>query len=157
VTPAITALRKHKISFEIVEYEHDPAATSYGQEAADATGTDPAFIFKTLMVMVDGKRPAVAVVPVDKQLDLKAIAAAAQGKKAAMAAQDEAERRTGYVVGGISPIGQKKLFPTFIDQSAESLSTMYVSGGRRGLEVCLAPHDLLGILDAQFVALATSE
>lgn len=152
MTPAITALKRAKLPFDILEYQHDPNAPSYGEEAADALGLEPAQVFKTLLVALTGhKSPlAVAVVPVTHQLNLKAIARALGAKKAAMADTGVAEKTTGYIVGGISPIGQKKALPTVIDASAEALDKMHVSAGRRGLEVALAPADLARITRARF-------
>lgn len=138
-TPATVALTKAKIEFTTHAYEHDPAAKSYGLEAAEALGLAPEQVFKTLLVEVDGKL-AVGVVPVGKQLDLKAIAAAAGGKKAVMADPAAAERTTGYVVGGISPIGQKRALPTVVDSTATDHPRVYVSGGRRGLDIGLSPR-----------------
>lgn len=141
-TPAARALIAAGIRFEEHEYEHDPSAASFGLEAAEALCVDPARVFKTLVVDVGG-RLAVGVVPVAGTLDLKAIAAAAGGKKAAMADVALAERTTGYVAGGISPIGQRKRLPTVIDASAEGHETIFVSGGRRGFDIELAPADLV--------------
>ena len=146
-TPATTALTKAGITFTVHEYSHDPKAGSYGLEAADALGLDPAIVFKTLLADVDG-RLVVAVVPVTGQLDLKALAAAVGGKRAAMADPAVAERSTGYVVGGISPVGQRKQLPTVVDDSVARHSTVYVSGGRRGLDLGLAPADLLAVTRA---------
>ena len=123
-------------------YEHDPSAASYGLEAAEAMGLDPARVFKTLLASVDGKL-VVGIVPVSGQLDLKAVAAAAGGKKAVMADPADAERATGYVVGGISPLGQKRAHPTVVDASALDHPTVFVSGGRRGMEIELSPADLV--------------
>lgn len=123
-------------------YVHDPSAASYGAEAAEALGIDPEKVFKTLMVEVEG-RLAVGVVPVSGNLDLKAFAAALGAKKASMADPAVAERRTGYVLGGISPLGQRQTSPTVIDGSALALETMLVSGGKRGLDIEVAPADLL--------------
>ena len=136
-TPAIVAAERAGIVFTVHEYEHDPRAASYGLEAAEKLGVDPARVFKTLVVDVDGTL-TVAVVPVAAQLDLKAL-----GKRAAMADPKLAERTTGYVAGGISPLGQRKQLPTVLDESALALDTIHVSAGRRGLEIELAPHDLL--------------
>ncbi|MET7281343.1 Cys-tRNA(Pro) deacylase [Kribbella sp. NPDC005582] len=152
-TPATVALTKAKIEFSTHAYEHDPAAKSYGLEAAEALGLEPEQVFKTLLVEVDGKL-TVGVVPVDKQLDLKAIAAAAGGKKAVMADPAAAERTTGYVVGGISPIGQKRPLPTVVDSTATEHATVYVSGGRRGLDIGLSPADLIAITKARTAAIA---
>jgi Cys-tRNA(Pro)/Cys-tRNA(Cys) deacylase len=152
-TPATVALSKAGLPFTTHAYEHDPAAKSYGLEAAEALGLATAQVFKTLLVEVDGKL-AVGVVPVDKQLDLKAVAAALNGKKATMADPAAAERSTGYVVGGISPIGQKRSLPTVVDSSASEQDTVYVSGGRRGLDIGLAPADLVTITSARTAPIA---
>jgi Cys-tRNA(Pro)/Cys-tRNA(Cys) deacylase len=147
------ALTKAKVAFTTHAYEHDPAAKSYGLEAAEALGLAPEQVFKTLLVEVDGKL-TVGVVPVGKQLDLKAIAAAAGGKKAVMADPAAAERSTGYVVGGISPIGQKRALPTVVDSTAADHPTVYVSGGRRGLDIGLSPADLIAVTRAGTAAIA---
>jgi Cys-tRNA(Pro)/Cys-tRNA(Cys) deacylase len=152
-TPATVALTKAKVEFTTHAYEHDPAAKSYGLEAAEALGLAPEQVFKTLLVEVDGKL-TVGVVPVGKQLDLKAIAAAAGGKKAVMADPAAAERSTGYVVGGISPIGQKRALPTVVDSTATDHPTVYVSGGRRGLDVGLSPAALITVTRARTAAIA---
>ncbi len=132
------------MTFATHTYAHDPKHESYGLEAAEALGLDPAAVFKTLVADVDGKL-TVAIVPVEHQLDLKALARAVDGKKAQMADVKHAERTTGYVAGGISPLGQKKRLPTVLDDSALALATIHVSGGRRGLEIELAPADLLAL------------
>lgn len=142
MTPAINAAKKAKISFNILEYEHDSANRSYGEEAADKLGLDKLHVFKTLIVSLDNKSLAVAVLPVSKQLDLKLFAKAVGVKKVNMADRKAAERSTGYLLGGISPIGQKKLLKTVIDLSAKNYETIYVSAGRRGLEIALSPQDL---------------
>lgn len=152
-TPATVALVKAKVEFTTHAYEHDPAAKSYGLEAAELLGLAPEQVFKTLLVEVDGKL-TVGVVPVDKQLDLKAIAAAAGGKKAVMADPAAAERTTGYVVGGISPIGQKRALPTVVDSTATDHPTVYVSGGRRGLDIGLSPADLITVTKARTAPIA---
>ncbi|ONI69969.1 aminoacyl-tRNA deacylase [Kribbella sp. ALI-6-A] len=152
-TPATVALTKAGLPFTTHAYEHDPAAKSYGLEAAEALGLDPVQVFKTLLVEVDGKL-AVGVVPVDRQLDLKAVAAALNGKKAVMADPAAAERTTGYVVGGISPIGQKRRLPTVVDTSATEHATVYVSGGRRGLDLGLSPADLITVTAARTAPIA---
>lgn len=154
MTPAIKLLERTGTEHRIVSYEHDPAADSYGLEAVDALGLDPAAVFKTLLAELDGRETVVAVVPVTARLDLKALARAAGAKKAAMAEPAAAERLTGYVVGGISPLGQKKRLRTFVDASAADLATMHVSGGRRGLEIELAPDALTDLLDASLHGLA---
>ncbi|MGZ4486003.1 MAG: Cys-tRNA(Pro) deacylase [Nocardioidaceae bacterium] len=146
-TPATVALTRARIAFTVHAYEHDPAAPSYGTEAAAALGLDPEQVFKTLFTQVDG-RLVVGIVPVSGQLDLKGVAAAVGGKKAVMADPADAERATGYVVGGISPIGQRRAHPTVLDDSALSFDTVYVSGGRRGLDLGLAPSDLVAVTNA---------
>lgn len=146
-TPATVALTNAGIEFALHEYDHDPRAASYGLEAAEALGIAPERVFKTLLADVDG-RLTVAVVPVSGQLDLKALARAVSGSKAVMADVAAAQRATGYVVGGISPIGQKRQLPTVVDESALTQPTVFVSAGRRGLDVELAPADLVRITAA---------
>ena len=141
-TPATVALTRAGIAFTVHEYDHDPRAGSFGLEAAAALGLDPAQVFKTLMATVDGML-TVGIVPVSGQLDLKALARAAGGSKAAMADVTAAERATGYVAGGISPIGQKRPHPTVLDETALAFDAVYVSGGRRGLDLGIAPADLV--------------
>ena len=147
-TPATAALERAGVDFTVHPYEHDPRSDSYGLEAAEALGVAPEQVFKTLLAEVDGEL-VVAVVPVSGQLDLKALAAALGGKRAAMADPAVAERTTGYVVGGISPIGQRRRLRTVVDASAHIHPTVYVSGGRRGVDLGLAPADLVRVLDAQ--------
>ena len=154
MTPAVTAAKRARIEFRLLEYRHDPGAASYGLEAADALGLDPASVFKTLLAESDGGVLVVALVPVACTLDLKALASAIGAKRAAMADPAAAERATGYVVGGISPLGQKKRLPTVIDESALALDTMHVSAGRRGLEIALAPADLVRLCDATTAPIA---
>ena len=153
-TPAILAADRAQVAYTVHEYAHDPRAESYGLEAAEALGVDPERVFKTLLAAVDGGRLVVAVVPVTALLDLKAVAAAAGGRKADMAKPADAERVTGYVVGGISPLGQKKRLPTFVDASAEGHTTIHVSAGRRGLEIELAPADLIALTGGTVAAIA---
>src|ERR671932_1955290 len=136
-TPATTAARRAGIAFQVHEYEHDPGAASYGMEAAEALGLDPGRVFKTLVADLDGTL-TVCVVPVTSELDLRSL-----GKRAALADPAKAERTTGYVVGGISPLGQRRALPTLVDESALDHETIYVSAGRRGLEIELAPQDLV--------------
>ncbi|MEU2850673.1 Cys-tRNA(Pro) deacylase [Streptomyces syringium] len=152
-TPAIVALEKAGTVFSVRAYEHDPAAPSYGEEAAEALGVDPSRVFKTLVADVDGVL-TVAVVPVSGSLDLKALAAAVGGKRAAMADPAAAERTTGYVRGGISPLGQRKRLPTALDASAGTYPTICVSAGRRGLEVELSPDDLAALTGAVLAPIA---
>jgi|SRR5690554_820795 len=152
ITPATIALTAAGIPFTPHAYDHDASVTSFGLEAADALGIDPDRVFKTLMADVDG-RLVVAIVPVSGMLDLKALAAALGGKKAVMADARLAERRTGYVVGGISPIGQKTPHPTVLDETAELYDTVFVSGGRRGFDIELAPKDLIAVTAATVAAI----
>ncbi|MDH6227434.1 MULTISPECIES: Cys-tRNA(Pro) deacylase [Streptomyces] len=146
-TPATVALTEAGVPFTVHAYEHDPSHPSYGEEAAEAMGVPPDRVFKTLVADVDGSL-VVAVVPVAGSLDLKALAAAVGGKRAAMADPALAERTTGYVRGGISPLGQRRKLPTVLDASAEGHDTICVSAGRRGLEVELAPADLASLTSA---------
>jgi len=154
-TPATAAVAKAKVEHRIHEYHHDPAAASYGLEAAERLGVDPAVVFKTLVADVDG-RLTVAVVPVAARLDLKALASAAGGRKAVMAEPADAERATGYVVGGISPLGHRKRLPVFLDESMQGRPAVMVSAGRRGLQVELAPSDLARLCGGTFAPLATT-
>lgn len=154
-TPATVALTRLKVDFTVHTYTHDPAAPSYGLEAAEALGVDPARVFKTLLVEVDGTL-VVGIVPVTGSLDLKALAAAAGGKKARMAEPTVAERVTGYVVGGISPVGGRRRLPTFLDSSAGALGSVLVSGGRRGLDIELAIADLLLATEGRLAPIARS-
>ena len=154
-TTATIALGRAKVPFTVHEYEHDPRHDSYGLEASEALGVPPERVFKTLVAVVDGSL-AVGVVPVHRQLDLKALAAATGGKRAVMAEIAAAERATGYVTGGISPVGQKRRLPVVVDESALALGTMFCSGGRRGLEIELAPADLIKAAGAKVAAIATS-
>ena len=149
-TPATVALTTQGIVFTVHEYHHDPATPSFGLEAAAALGVEPDRVFKTLLAEVDGVGLVVGIVPVTGSLDLKGLAAATGGKRAAMAPPALAERRTGYVVGGISPIGQKTALTTVIDETAQLWDTVFVSGGRRGLDLELDPSDLLDITGATF-------
>jgi Cys-tRNA(Pro)/Cys-tRNA(Cys) deacylase len=152
-TPATVALARAGIAFSAHVYDHDPAAPSYGLEAAAALDLDPRDVFKTLLATVDAV-PVVAVLPVDSTLDLKALAAALAGHKAAMADAADAQRLTGYVVGGISPVGQKRALQTVLDASANAKTTIYVSGGRRGFDIGLAPADLVRATSALVAPIA---
>jgi Cys-tRNA(Pro)/Cys-tRNA(Cys) deacylase len=152
-TPATALLAKRKVPYTLHSYDHDPRTESFGLEAAELLGLDPARVFKTLVAEVDG-RLAVGVVPVTGQLDLKALAAALKGKKARMAEVAAAERATGYVAGGISPLGQKKRLPVVIDASASAFDTVFVSAGRRGLDVELTPADLADLTAAVVAPIA---
>ncbi|WP_300609373.1 Cys-tRNA(Pro) deacylase [Trebonia sp.] len=152
-TTATIALQRAKVPFTLHEYAHDPRHESYGLEACAALGMPPDRVFKTLVASVDG-RLAVGVVPVHRQLDLKALAAAAGGKKAVLAELAAAERATGFVAGGISPVGQRRRLPVVVDESALALATMFCSGGRRGLEIEIAPADLIKAAGAIVAAIA---
>jgi Cys-tRNA(Pro)/Cys-tRNA(Cys) deacylase len=152
-TPATALLVKRKVRYALHEYPHDPRAGSYGLEAAEALGVPPERVYKTLVARVDGAL-VVGVVPVGGSLDLKALAVAVGGKRAAMAEPADAERATGYVVGGISPIGQRRRLRTVVDASASDHETVFVSGGRRGLEIELAPADLATVTDAVLAPIA---
>lgn len=152
-TPATVALTSAGIPFAAHPYEHDPAAPSFGLEAAEALGVEPERVFKTLLADTD-LGLVVGVVPVTGMLDLKALAAAVGAKRAAMADPAVAERRTGYVVGGISPVGQKTAHPTVVDETAQLFDTMFVSGGKRGFDIELAPGDLLTATGGAYAAIA---
>jgi Cys-tRNA(Pro)/Cys-tRNA(Cys) deacylase len=148
MTPAVRAAEAAKIAFELHRYEHDPSADSFGLEAAEKLDVPPECLFKTLIAQVDGKQLVLAVVPAAARLDLKKLAAAAGGKKAQMADPAAAERATGYVLGGISPLGGRKKLPTFLDESARAHETVFVSAGQRGLQIELSPGDLIRLTAA---------
>ena len=151
-TKALLALDAAGLSYRVHEIPADPGEVGYARAAAAHLGVDESQVFKTLVAMVDGE-PVVAVIPASTQLSLKQIALVAGGKRAEMAQPSVAERLTGYVVGGISPIGQKRALPTFLDESAILHETVFVSAGRRGMDVELAPDDLLAVTGAQYAAL----
>lgn len=148
MTPAINSAKKQSIEFRIHEYKHDAASESYGTEAAEKLQLPPEQVFKTLVVMLDDRELAVAVIPVTAMLSMKLMAKVCGAKKAAMANKAAVERSTGYVLGGVSPLGQKKRLRTVLDLSAHAFSTVFVSAGRRGLEIELAPQDLQRLSDA---------
>ena len=156
MTPAVTALERLGLSFRVLDYAHDPRAEAYGGEAAEALGLDPHAVFKTLLARLEPDELVVALVPVTGNLDLKALARAARAKRAAMAEPADAERATGYVVGGISPLGQKKRLRAFVDESVTILDECFVSAGRRGLELALTPDDLIAAISATVTDLGTS-
>jgi len=147
-TPATTAARKAGVEHRVHEYAHDPDATSYGMEAAEALGLDPARVFKTLVADLDGTL-TVCIVPVAHELDLRSL-----GKRARLADTAKAERTTGYVAGGISPLGQRRALPTLVDETALDHDTVFVSAGRRGLEIELAPADLVRLTTAVVAPIA---
>ena len=155
-TPALVALADAGVAHSVHAYHHDPSASSFGQEAAAALGVDPARVYKTLVAEVDD-RPVVAVVPVTGSLDLKALARTCGGKRARMMPVAAAERLTGYVAGGISPIGQRSASPTVIDASASDHDTIFVSAGRRGMDVELSPGDLARLTGARTAVIASGE
>lgn len=153
MTPAINLIKQAKLAHSIHEYDHDPAAHSYGLEAAEKLQVEPEIVFKTLVVLLDGKQLAVGIIPVESQLSMKHIAQAAKAKRAVMADKSEVERSTGYVLGGVSPLGQKKRLRTYLHDSARDLPALYVSAGRRGLEIELSPQDLLSLTGGVFANL----
>jgi Cys-tRNA(Pro)/Cys-tRNA(Cys) deacylase len=155
-TPATRVLDAAGVGYRLHPYHHDPASRRFGEEAAEALGVEPERLFKTLLVDAGGQRPdlAVAVVPVAGMLDLKAMAEALGVRKVAMAAPASAERATGYLVGGISPLGQKVRLPSVVDETAQLFDTVLVSAGRRGLQVELAPEDLLRLVAARYADIA---
>ena len=153
MTPAVDQARREKIEFTLHEYQHDPGSDSWGMEAARKTGVPAERVFKTLVAELGNGELAVAVIPADERLNLKLLAKAAGAKKAAMAEPGAVERSTGYVLGGVSPLGQKKRLPTLIHASAEKFTTLFVSAGRRGLEIELRPADLARLTGARFTNL----
>jgi len=154
MTPAIDLATKHKIAFKVHQYPHDPNAESYGNEAAIALGLKPRKVFKTLVVELNTKELIVGIVPVSGSLNLKAIASAAKAKKAIMADKVKVQRTTGYVLGGVSPLGQRKQLTTVIDNSANDFNTIFVSAGKRGLDIELNASDLARLTNASFAAIS---
>ena len=154
-TPAIAALVRAKVAHTLHPYHHDPGTTAFGDEVVAALNWDPERVFKTLVASIDGSL-VVAIVPVATQLDLKALAAAAGGKRGQLAKVADAERSSGYVAGGISPIGQRRALPTVIDSSVEHFPTVMVSAGKRGLQVELAPVDLIAVCKARVSPIAAA-
>jgi Cys-tRNA(Pro)/Cys-tRNA(Cys) deacylase len=156
VTPAIELATKANVAFTVHQYQHDPNGESYGDEAATTLGIDPQQVFKTLVVELNTGELAVAIVPVSGSLSLKGIAAAANAKKARMADKLKVQRITGYVLGGVSPIGQRKRLTTIIDKSANNFDTIFVSAGKRGLEIELNASDLATLTGATFATIAAA-
>lgn len=150
MTPGINTAKQARIFYKIHEYNHESSNRSYGTEAADKLGLPEERVFKTLIVSLDGKELAVGVVPVSSKLNMKLIARAAGAKKASMAITSDVERSTGYVLGGVSPLGQKRKLKTLIHSSAKQYSTIFVSAGRRGLEIELKPNDLERLTNGKF-------
>ncbi len=149
MTPAIDLLKKNKCDFKVHKYEHDPECTNFGEEAALKLGLDENQVYKTLLVELTPKELVVCVLPVANQLSLKDVASAFEVKKAVMANKDEAQKVTGYLLGGISPLGQKKLLRTLLDESVKKFETIFISGGKRGLEIEVKPSDLEKLLRAK--------
>jgi Cys-tRNA(Pro)/Cys-tRNA(Cys) deacylase len=154
ITPAVRAVEQAGVAFELLEYDYDPSADAIGLQAAQALGREPATVFKTLVVALDTGELVCAIIPSDARLNLKAMASAAGARKVDLADPKKAERTTGYVIGGISPLGQRKRLRTFIDASASALIEVVVNGGRRGLQIVLKPADLIRVTGAVVVGLA---
>lgn len=148
MTPAIEMLKKNKCDFKVHKYDHDPACTNFGDEAVIKLGLDASQVYKTLLVELTPKQLVVCVLPVENQLSLKDVANAFDVKKAVMANKDEAQKVTGYLLGGISPLGQKKLLKTVLDESVNKFETIFISGGKRGLDIEVKPKDLQKLLNS---------
>lgn len=150
MTPAVKQLKKLAVPYSLHQYQHDTGCKSFGLEAVENLQANPASVFKTLVVDVDSRYLAVAIIPVLSKLNLKKLAKVLQAKKVKMADENKVENSTGYVLGGVSPLGQKKTLTTLLDESAESLDSLFVSGGKRGLEIELTPKSLVMTLDANY-------
>ena len=155
MTPAINLLKKNKCDFKIHKYDHDPECTNFGEEAALKLGLDENQVYKTLLVELTPKELVVCVLPVANQLSLKEVASAFDVKKAVMANKDEAQKVTGYLLGGISPLGQKKLLRTVLDESVNKFETIFVSGGKRGLDIEVIPKDLQNLLKTKIQSITS--
>ncbi|MES1952699.1 hypothetical protein S4A8_17656 [Salinisphaera sp. S4-8] len=154
MTPATQLLDEHNVPYQLHQYEHTTAHSDYGIDASQQLGVAPEQVFKTLVAELDTHALVVAIVPVSGRLHMKSLAAAAHAKKAFMADRAKVEKTTGYVLGGVSPMGQKKALASFIDESAIAFDTIFISGGRRGLEIEIEPFALAEAIDAAFVAIA---
>ncbi len=154
MTPAINLLKKNKCDFKIHKYDHDPECTNFGEEAAEKLGLDENQVYKTLLVELAPKELVVCVLPVANQLSLKEVATTFDVKKAVMANKDEAQKVTGYLLGGISPLGQKKQLRTVLDESVNKFKTIFISGGKRGLDIEVMPKDLQNLLKAKIAKIA---
>ena len=154
MTPAIELLQRKKIPFTVHEFGHDPTSSSYGEEAASKLNVPPQQVFKTLLTRLSDDRLAVALVPVSAMLDTKKLASVCDAKKAAMADRDAISRLTGYLPGAVSPLAQRQRLFTVIDEQAESLSVLYVSAGKRGVDICLSPTDLLTLTNGVYAAIS---
>ena len=154
MTPAINELKKHKIAFVMHKYKHDPKVSNYGLEAAEKLNLDAARVYKTLLVELNPKELVVCIIPVNKSLNLKAVASSFESKNALMANKDEAQKATGYLLGGISAFGQKKKHRTLLDVSAKDFLTIYISGGKRGLDIEVNPKDIIKVLNSKYEDLA---
>jgi Cys-tRNA(Pro)/Cys-tRNA(Cys) deacylase len=150
MTPAINTAKKAKINFSIHEYNHDPQSNSYGEEAAEKLGLEQGRVFKTLVVSNENDRLCVAIVPVSSLLNFKLLAKAIGSKKAGMADKKRVEKITGYVLGGVSPLGQKKKLPTIVHETAQQYETVFVSAGKRGLQIELSPGDLVELTSGKY-------
>jgi Cys-tRNA(Pro)/Cys-tRNA(Cys) deacylase len=155
MTPAINAAKNAKIEYSVHEYQHDPSAKSYGLEAAEKLNISESMVFKTLVVTINVKELAVCIIPVSSKLNMKLVAKALGAKKASMAEATDVKRFTGYVLGGVSPLGQKKMLKTIMDSSANQHRTIFVSAGRRGLEIELDPNDLLTLTKGVFAKICS--
>lgn len=153
MTPAINTVKKLHIPYVVHRYTHDPNHKSFGIEAAEKLGLSPEQIFKTLLIMIDNSTLVVAIIPVERQLNMKLLAKVVGAKKATMANKSDVQKSTGYILGGVSPIGQKKKLPTLLHKTARDLERVYVSAGKRGLEIELSPQDLIKVTGGAFADL----